>query len=122
MPKERRAHPYGTLVRERRVAAGKSLREVAASIGVSHAYLADVEIGAHGPLDTSYEPALVKCLKNLTRAELADARAQSSLVRITLWNTPARYAELTRALARRLEREDLDDDAVARIMAILLAD
>jgi transcriptional regulator with XRE-family HTH domain len=117
----KKTSPYGALLRKRRVEAGLSLREVAGTLGVSHVFLADVERGVR-PLSADREPALLTALTNLTQAELDDARALSRPIKITLSNTPDRYVDLTIALARRFEREDLSDTKVNRILAILKED
>lgn len=113
--------PYGALLRKRRVEAGLSLRDVAAKIGVSHVFLADVERGVR-PLSTDREPQLLAALNNLTQTELDEARALSRPIKITLANTPDRYVDLTIALARRYERDDLSDTKVNKILKILQED
>jgi hypothetical protein len=53
---------------------------------------------------------------------LDEARALSRPIKITIANTPDRYVDLTIALARRYEREDLSDTKVNRILKILQED
>jgi len=103
------------------VEAGLSLRVAAEKIGVSHVFLADVERGVR-PLSTEREPLLLAALNNLTQSELDEARALSRPIKITLANTPDRYVDLTIALARRYERDDLSDTKVNRILEILKED
>jgi transcriptional regulator with XRE-family HTH domain len=103
------------------VEAGLSLRVAAEKIGVSHVFLADVERGVR-PLSTEREPLLLAALNNLTQTELDEARALSRPIKITLANTPDRYVDLTIALARRYERDDLSDTKVNRILEILKED
>jgi transcriptional regulator with XRE-family HTH domain len=103
------------------VEAGLSLRVAAEKIGVSHVFLADVERGVR-PLSAEREPLLLAALNNLTQTELDEARALSRPIKITLANTPDRYVDLTIALARRYERDDLSDTKVNRILEILKED
>lgn len=110
--------PYGALLRERRVQAGLSLREVAEHIGVSHVFLADIERGTSGPLKPEREPALMEALPNIHKHELISARA-SSTYKITPATTPAKYMDMTAAFARRIERGNLSDTKVHRILELL---
>jgi len=114
-----RPTPYGALLRQHRVQTNQSLREVATVLGISHAYLADVETGACGPLDPLLEPVLRKCMKGLRQRDLDVARAASNPVNLTLRNTPVRYAELLRELARRIAVDDLRDEQICRIRQVL---
>lgn len=114
-----RQTPYGALLRSHRSRTKQSLRDVAAMLGISHAYLADVETGACGPLDRHLEPALIKCVKGLRQRDLDAARAASRPVNLTLRNTPVRYTELLRELARRIDIDDLRDEQIAQIRRIL---
>ena len=50
--------PFGNYIRRMRVASGRSLREVADAIGISHVYLGEVERGVRGPLMESHWDAL----------------------------------------------------------------
>lgn len=113
------ATPYGALLRERRVAKGLSLRDVANELNVSHVYLADVERGSRGPLKPEHEPALLCVLTNTTADELDRARALSRPLKITLGNTPPQYQDLTIAFARRIERQNLGDVKLRQLLALL---
>ena len=115
----RKPTPYGALLRQRRVEAGLSLRDVAEKLCVSHVYLADVERGARAPLQPAHEPKLKQVIKGLTANELARAREASKPVKITLETTPEGWAGVTIALARRYERNDLRDDQRNKILQIL---
>ena len=118
-----RPHPYGALLRKQRVDAGLSLRDVAAKLGVSHVFLADVERGARGPLNQEHEPKLLKLLKSLNQHDLDVARKESKAIKITLDTTPEPYHDLTVALARRYESgEKLRETQVNRIIKILRGD
>lgn len=113
--------PYGALLRERRVQAKLSLREVAEHIGVSHVFLADIERGVTTALKPDREPALLEALPNLTRGEL-DAARKASQLKITISSTPPKYVDLTMAFARRLEEQNLDESSVLELLRILNED
>jgi transcriptional regulator with XRE-family HTH domain len=104
------------------VAAGLSLREVAEAVGVSHVYLADVERGVRPPLRAEHEPKLLGKIVGLNQMELNEARELSRPIKITLENTPSRYVDLTIALARRYERDNLTDSKLNKILALLQED
>lgn len=109
--------PYGALLRERRVKAGLSLREVAEHIGISHVFLADVERGVSSPLKVEREVTLLEIMPTVTAAELHRARIASKPVKITPPNE--RYHELASVFARRVERENLSDSKFNAILALL---
>ena len=114
--------PYGALLRERRVRAGLSLRDVAEHIGVSHVFLAEIERGVSAPLKPEREAKLLEIMPTVTAPELRKAREASKPFKLTSSNTPPKYLDLTTALARRIERENLDDSKVNRILQILRED
>lgn len=111
--------PYGALLRQRRLEAGLSLRDVANQLGVSHVFLADVERGLRGPLKAEHEPVLLKTIGNMKLGELERARALSRPVKITLENTPAQYQDLTLAFARRIERQNLGEKKLKQLLELL---
>lgn len=114
----KKATPYGSLLRERRVQANLSLREVAEHVGVSHVFLADIERGVSGPLKPDREPKLLEALPNVTQAELNTARVASTY-KITPATTPPKYMNVTAALARRIERDNLSDTKVNQLLELL---
>jgi Helix-turn-helix domain len=119
-PRERKtAKPFGNYVRERRVAAGLSLREVAEAVGISHVFLGEVERGVRGPLRPQHWNALVRKIPGMARDELARLAALSRPLEIDLANAPPHYQNLGLALARRFKRRDLSDAEVARLLKLL---
>lgn len=110
---------YGALLRQRRTEAGLSLRDVAAKLGVSHVYLADVERGTRGPLKPEHEPALLQLMRNVRADELERARAVSRPVKISVENAPSQYQELVLALAKRMEQQDLTETQLQKLMKLL---
>lgn len=109
--------PYGALLRERRVKANLSLREVAEHIGVSHVFLADVERGVSSPLKPEREVLLLEVLPNVTAAELQRARIASKPIKIA--PPSERYHDLASVFARRVERENLSESKFNAILAML---
>ncbi len=61
---------YGELIRDCRIASGKSLRAVARYVGISHVYLGFVERGARARLNPGHLEKLLEVLPTLTRAEV----------------------------------------------------
>ena len=121
MPRPSRPNPYGKLLRERRLAAGWSLRALASALRLSHAYLASIEVGQVGPLPARRDRGISARLGNVTKEELSAAREASRVVRIVVRGLPDRYRELARVFASRCARGDLDATSVARCLAILSA-
>lgn len=113
--------PYGTLLRQRRVEAGLSLRDIANKLGVSHVYLADVERGVRGPLKLEHEPNLMRALPSLSANELERARAITRPVKIELEHAPDAYQEVALALKRKLEDRSLSQKKIKKLLTILNA-
>lgn len=66
---------FGRLIRDRRIAAGLSVRSLATAIGVSAVGLGEVERGKSTLLLGFHGEALVDALGNVTLGELAAAQA-----------------------------------------------
>ncbi len=113
-------HPYGALIRRHRLKHRLTIRDLAAEIGISHAFLGAIEIGRAGPMSRAVEPKLLQALPSIPVDDLADARTLSEPVQITLSNTPDGCAALTRALAFRYSRRDLTPNEIRRLVRLLL--
>ncbi|MBK7977860.1 MAG: helix-turn-helix domain-containing protein [Deltaproteobacteria bacterium] len=113
--------PFGRLLRAERKRARFSQAELGKLVGLSHAYLGEVERGARGPFPARYWPALVKALPSLTLAEIERAAAQSQPLAIDLSRTTPEQAELALALAMRIRGGDLGADECARLVESLAA-
>ena len=111
--------PFGRLIRRRRVEAGRSLRDVADAIGISHVYLGEVERGLRGPLKREHWHALMQAIPGLGREELERAGEISRPLSLDLSDAPPRYQDLALALARRFKRHNLSENDIARLMRIL---
>ncbi|MGO9454597.1 MAG: helix-turn-helix domain-containing protein [Candidatus Binataceae bacterium] len=110
---------FGRYVRQQRVAAGRSLREVASALGISHVYLGEVERGVRGPLRPEHWSALLKAVPGLTREELERQAAASRPVEMDIADAPPRYQDLAMALARRLKNRDLTQSEISRLLKVL---
>ena len=117
-----KATQFGNYIRRARVAAGKSLREVADAIGISHVYLGEVERGMRGPLMTSHWDALLAAIPGLKRTELQRAAQISRVLQLEISSAPTRYQDLALALARRFKKRDLSEADLARLLKVLKGD
>ena len=64
---------FGNLLRRGRKEVGLSLRELGRKLGVSHAYLAQVEVGECGPLRVERWRDLLEVIPCLSLRDLIDA-------------------------------------------------
>ena len=123
MPTEdNRPTRFGSYLRRARVASGRSLRDVAADLKISHVYLGEVERGVRGPLRPEHWDALLKAVPQLTREELERQAAASRPLEVDVSNAPPRYQDLAMAMARRLKNRDLTKGQIARLLKVLEAD
>ena len=109
--------PFGVYLRQRRTAAGRSLREVAAHLGISHVYLGEVERGRRRTLQEHHWDALVEIIDSITTAELRIVSAQSEPLDATKVEEPGRGVVL--ALARKLDEDGITEAEADRILNIL---
>lgn len=110
---------FGRYLREQRIAAKKSLRAVAELVGVTHVYLGEVERGVRGPLKRERWAALIAAVPGITVEGLERAAATTRPVRLALDDDHPKYRDLGVALARRIERKDLDDNQLRALLDIL---
>jgi transcriptional regulator with XRE-family HTH domain len=114
-----RLNPFGAHLREKRVAAGLSLREVASALAVSHVYLGEVERGVRGPLRPEHWGALLKAIPTLERADLERLSAASRPLKVDLAGAPPAYRDVALAMARRFRRRDLSESELSRLLRLL---
>jgi transcriptional regulator with XRE-family HTH domain len=114
-----RPNRFGVYLRQQRVAAGLSLRDVAQRLGISHVYLGEVERGVRGPLKPEHWSALLKIIPSLSRIELERTAAASRPMRVDLADAPPVYQDLALALARRFKRRDLSEPEITRLLKLL---
>ncbi len=114
-----RPNRFGAYLRRQRIESGRSLREVAEAVGISHVYLGEVERGVRGPLKPDHWSALVRAIPGLTLEELRSHAEASRPLQLDVADAPARYQNLALALARRFERRDLSKAEIAKLLKVL---
>lgn len=114
-----RSNRFGAYLRRQRIESGRSLREVAEAVGISHVYLGEVERGVRGPLKPDHWSALVRAIPGLTLEELRSHAEASRPLQLDVADAPARYQNLALALARRFERRDLSKAEIAKLLKVL---
>jgi transcriptional regulator with XRE-family HTH domain len=114
-----RPHPFGIFIRDRRIAAGLSLREVARGMGITAVYLGEVERGVRGPFVRDRWVDLARLVPGVTLAELERQAQLADGLRLDLSNAPPEYQDLGMALARRIEKRDLEPTEVRSLLRIL---
>jgi|HubBroStandDraft_1064217.scaffolds.fasta_scaffold33289_4 transcriptional regulator with XRE-family HTH domain len=110
---------FGAYLRRQRIESGRSLREVAEAVGISHVYLGEVERGVRGPLKPEHWSALVRAVPGLALEELRSHAEASRPLQLDVADAPARYQNLALALARRFERRDLSKAEIAKLLKVL---
>jgi transcriptional regulator with XRE-family HTH domain len=110
---------FGKYLRAQRNKAGKSLRQVADEIGVSHVFLGEVERGERAPLKRERWPALIAALPELTMEALERQCAVTRPVQLNINDAPPQYQDLTLALARRIQDRDLSTSQLSNLLEIL---
>jgi transcriptional regulator with XRE-family HTH domain len=117
-----RPHPFGTFLRDRRIAAGLSLREVARGMGITAVYLGEVERGVRGPFVRDRWVDLARLIPGVTMGDLERRARLADGVRLDLSDAPPEYQDLGLALARRIEQRDLEPTEVTSLLRILRGD
>lgn len=117
-----RPHPFGTFIRDKRIGAGLSLREVARGMGITAVYLGEVERGVRGPFVRERWLDLARLIPGVTEGELERRAQLADGVKLDLTNAPPEYQDLGLALARRIEKRDLEPTEVKSLLRILRGD
>lgn len=86
--------PFGTYIRERRLASGKTQQDLAEAMDVTRAYVRQVEAGERGPFLRRHWPAIVATIG-------ADPAELDRLSMTELDQLRARVAELTAKLTQQ---------------------
>jgi transcriptional regulator with XRE-family HTH domain len=102
-----------------RVQSGRSLREIAQAVCISHVYLGEVERGVRGPLQPEHWEALIEAIPGIDRAQLEREAQASRPLRVDLADAPPRYHDLALAMARRFKRRDLSQSEIDRLLKLL---
>lgn len=111
------ASPFGIYVREKRTEAGKSLREVAEALGITHVYLGEVERGRRRMLPRRHWKKLAKAVPGISVAELGTLAAISEPIDPAAMEGSSR--EVVVALARRMEEGAMSEELAARLLEVL---
>lgn len=106
---------FGAYLKQKRTALGLSQRAVATAIGVSHVYLSEVERGTRGPITEARQAALAQVLQ----VPVEEVVAKSRPICIDTCDAPAAVQQLVLALAERVRRQDLSDEEIKKILAIV---
>jgi len=96
-----RRTPFGKLIRDKRVLAELSLREVAARLEITPVYLGEIERGKRAPLKRKYWAVLIDTVPGLTTEALEEAAAKSGRIDIAVEDAPSEVHGLALALYRR---------------------
>lgn len=110
----------GTYIRDARVAANISLRQVARAVGLSPTFLGEIERGIRPTLSRKHWQALICAVPSLTYEGLE--RATTRPMQLDIKEAPPQYQDLTYALARRIEKRDLSADDFAKLFEMLKKD
>ena len=110
---------FGRYLRSERKAERYSQAELAKLLGISPAYLSEIERGARPPLNAERWPALIKVLPRVTLAELQRTAAMTRPLELDLSKAGREQGELAIAIALRLRQGDLGTDEAKAILELV---
>lgn len=110
---------FGRYLRSERKAERYSQAELAKLLGISPAYLSEIERGTRPPLAAERWPALIKALPRVTMAELQRTAAMTRPLELDLAKVGREQAELALALALRLRTGDLGVDEAKALLELV---
>lgn len=110
---------FGEYLREKRLAAGISLRKLADDLEITHVYLGEVERGKRRTLPESYWPDLVRRVPGISEAGLRAAADISAKVTIDPADHQGEVRDLAIVLARKLATGDVSNDKARKMLRIL---
>lgn len=113
---------FGRNLRQRRVNAEKSLRDVADTVGVSHVYLGEVERGQRGPMPEKHWEGLCKAIPGLNVSELQEWVVASKPIELNVEGKPPKYRRLALALQRRINEQSFNNDDFDKLRELLGVD
>lgn len=114
-----RPSAFGRYLREKRLAAGLTLREVASRIGLTHVPIVSVEQGARPALARSRWEALEEAIPGFSVAEAERLMAAERPLKLSVEEAPPEYVDVSLAFARRIERRDLSSVEINGLLQIL---
>ena len=110
--------PFGEYLRSVRVKSGKSLREVAEALGITHVYLGEIERGKRRLLPEKYWGAFVKAVEERTSiTELTTAAVESAPLDPAVIEGPGR--DVVVALARTFDQEEMSPELAEQLLRVL---
>lgn len=114
---------FGRYLRQRRIAASLSLRDVADRLQVSHVFIGEVERGVRQVVSRNRWADLVAAIPGVTLDDLERHAIQTKPLQLQLSDAP-QYQDLALALARRIERRDTpqsdeERQQIARLVEVL---
>ncbi len=117
-----KANIFGTYMLNKRVGAQLSLREVGKRLGVSHVYVGEVERGVSSPYSRDRWPDLVAAIPGVTMEDLERNAGLTVGVQLRLEDAPVDYQNLGLMLARRIQAQDIEKDALQEMLRLLKGD
>lgn len=101
---------FGKYLREKRTAAGLSLRDVAASADIHFVTLGEVERGVRPRLAETRWRALVKAIPGVTIEGLRSAMSEDQPIKFDVRRASPKCRQLTLTLLQLITNKQLDDD------------
>jgi transcriptional regulator with XRE-family HTH domain len=109
----------GGYLRDLRVAAGLSLREVAARLGTSHVYWGEIERGKK-QLPPERWTQIVAIIPGVTERALSElATTDAKNLQLSLREAGPKYEQIGELLLRRAKKQDLSDDKFLNLIRML---
>jgi transcriptional regulator with XRE-family HTH domain len=110
---------FGRYLRQKRGEARLSLRAVADRLGVSHVFLSEVERGVRTMINRDRWEALIRAIPGVTMEELGRHADRSKPIQLDLTDAPPLYQDLALCLARRMQKRDIPNDELQRLIRCL---
>jgi transcriptional regulator with XRE-family HTH domain len=109
----------GRWLRDQRVAAGLSLRQVAERVGTSHVFWGEIERGRKALPPERWE-RVSEVIPGVTVQCIADlARTDAKNLQMSLREAGPKYEQLGELLLRRAKKQDLSDDKFIALLRML---
>lgn len=112
-----RPSPFGEYIKQKRLEAALSLRDVADAIDVSHVYVGEVERGRRRSMPKEHWRALARAIPGVTEKELRLRAALSAPLDPS--EMEGRERDVVVALARRIESGSLSATDLEHLLEIL---
>ena len=120
MPKRKRS-AFGKYIRDRRMLAELTLRNVAEGLGISAVYLGEVERGLRPPLNRArYWNNLVWLIPGVTLKGLEESAARSQKLEVPIPQLKRKEQELALAFFRKLQDRSFSAEQLGVLRKMLL--